>query len=102
MQLHADSSARLEPPASINFRRLPAVRSACANAGESTIYRWVEDGTFPPPIKLGERCSAWASHEVDAVNAAKLSGASREGLRALVASLVKARRAIPVAEPEAA
>lgn len=100
MQVSANNRIRFDRP--VSFLRLKAVRSACGEVGESTIYRWVEDGTFPPPIKLGERCSAWASHEVSAVNASKLSGISREELRALVVNLVKARRAAPVAEPEAA
>ena len=33
---------------------------------ESTIWRWVADGKFPKPIKLGERVTVWDLDEVDA------------------------------------
>ena len=31
----------------------------------SEIYRRVSLGTFPAPVKLGERASAWDSREID-------------------------------------
>jgi prophage regulatory protein len=31
----------------------------------STIYELVRRGAFPPPIRLGRRCSAWVGVEVD-------------------------------------
>jgi prophage regulatory protein len=31
-----------------------------------TLYRKVREGTFPAPIKLGTRASAWISTEIDA------------------------------------
>ena len=24
-----------------------------------TIYRWIQEGAFPPPIKIGRKSSAW-------------------------------------------
>ncbi len=32
--------------------------------GKSTIYRWMEEGKFPKPIKLGERAAAWRVSDV--------------------------------------
>ncbi|MEI6213375.1 MAG: AlpA family phage regulatory protein [Desulfuromonadales bacterium] len=32
---------------------------------KSTIYQWVKDGKFPPPIKLSSRCSIWDSQDID-------------------------------------
>jgi prophage regulatory protein len=31
----------------------------------STIYDLVRRGAFPPPIRLGRRCSAWLGVEID-------------------------------------
>lgn len=49
---------RLDPD--VKFLRLPEV---CDRVGVSRrqIYRWVADGRFPPPIKLGPRVIAWPS-----------------------------------------
>lgn len=47
------------------LERLPAVK-ARTGLGRSEIYRRIANGTFPAPIKLGERASAWSAAEVDA------------------------------------
>ena len=39
----------------------------------SEIYRRIAAGDFPKPIKLGERASAWAEHEVTAWIAARIA-----------------------------
>lgn len=43
------------------------LREVARRTGQSrsTIYRGVKLGTFPAPVKLGERSSAWCSREVD-------------------------------------
>lgn len=33
--------------------------------GRSTIYRWMDEGKFPKPVRLGARSVAWIEHEVD-------------------------------------
>ena len=33
--------------------------------GRSTIYRRVYEGTFPPPLKIGDRAIAWRQSEVE-------------------------------------
>lgn len=33
--------------------------------GRSTIYRWMEEGKFPKPVRLGARSVAWIEHEID-------------------------------------
>jgi prophage regulatory protein len=30
------------------------------------IYRKIKDGSFPPPVRLGENRIAWLSNEIDA------------------------------------
>lgn len=43
--------------------RLPDVmaRTGCSR---STVYRLIDEGKFPSPVKLTERCSAWVTSEV--------------------------------------
>ena len=33
--------------------------------GRSTIYRWMDEGKFPKPVRLGARSVAWIEHEID-------------------------------------
>jgi len=44
------------------------LREVCRRTGKSrsSIYRDIAAGTFPSPVKLGERASAWDSREVNA------------------------------------
>ena len=42
--------------------------------GRDTIYRWVREGTFPKPLKLG-RATRWYEHEIDTF----LANATRKG-----------------------
>lgn len=48
----------------LTFERLPLV---CKRVGvtKSTLYRWMESGQFPAPVKIGERAVAWDSRAVD-------------------------------------
>lgn len=45
--------------------RLPQVK-ARTGLSRSDLYRRVQSGDFPAPVKLGERASAWPEHEVSA------------------------------------
>lgn len=58
------------------LERLPAVK-ARTGLSRSEIYRRVQTGGFPAPIKLGERASAWSASEVDSWIAARI--AERDG-----------------------
>ena len=44
--------------------RLKEVRHK-TGLGRSTIYRWMDEGKFPKPVRLGARSVAWIEHEVD-------------------------------------
>jgi len=33
---------------------------------QATIWRWVKEGRFPKPFKLGERITVWKLEEVEA------------------------------------
>lgn len=32
--------------------------------GRSTIYKYIAEGKFPPPLQLSERCVGWLESEV--------------------------------------
>ena len=43
--------------------RRPEVE-ARVGIGRSTIYAWIANGDFPPPVKLGERLVGWRESDV--------------------------------------
>jgi prophage regulatory protein len=53
------------PSPTASLHRLREV-SRRTGLSRSEIYRRIAAGTFPAPIKLGERASAWPEHEVTA------------------------------------
>jgi prophage regulatory protein len=86
------SEAALARPTEISIRRLPNILRRFGKS-RSTLYRDIESGLFPRPIKLGARAIGWPLHEIDAVIKATVEGASSEELRDLVRTLVAARSA---------
>ena len=77
----------------IRFLKLPAVIDRRGKK-RSAIYLDIADGTFPPGVDLGGgRAKGWPEHEVEAVNAALLSGKSKAEIRTLVLNLLAARNA---------
>lgn len=52
-------------PSARDLRKLPVVRHQTGKSAAS-IYRDVKAGTFPAPVKIGPRASAWVGSEVDA------------------------------------
>lgn len=39
---------------------------AFTGASRATIYRWMGEGDFPRPIKIGERANRWLSSDLSA------------------------------------
>ena len=76
--------------------RLAGPDGVCARLGfrPTTVYARVGDGTLPPPVKLG-RNSVWPDLEIEAVIGAIISGHTEDEIRALVATLVAQRSAVP-------
>lgn len=58
--------------------RLPQVKSQ-TGLSRSEIYRRVHAGSFPAPIKLGQRASAWAEHEVSGWVAERIAERDAKG-----------------------
>jgi prophage regulatory protein len=73
--------------------RLPAVVSA-TGLSRSTLYLRIAHGVFTHPVSLGGRAVGWPAHEVEAVNTARIAGKPDAEIRALVAQLESARKAV--------
>lgn len=73
--------------------RLPAVMNA-TGLSRSTLYLRIKQKLLPSPVKIGERCAAWPSHEIEAVNAARIAGKPETEIRELVAKLEQQRTAV--------
>jgi prophage regulatory protein len=46
------------------FLRLRSLKERIQTSGP-TIWRWVREGKFPKPIKLGPRTSAWRESDIE-------------------------------------
>lgn len=46
-------------------------KSGLLPASPATIWRKVKDGTFPKPVKLGDRITAWRLDDIEAWLAAR-------------------------------
>jgi len=73
------------------IQRLPAVKSE-SGLSRSTIYLRITQGLWTKPVSLGARAVGWPENEVDAINAARISGKSNEEIRALVIKLEATRK----------
>jgi len=71
--------------------RIPTVKSE-SGLSRSTIYLRIAQGLWTKPVSLGARAVGWPSHEVAAINAARIAGKTDEEIRALVATLEAARK----------
>ncbi len=59
----------LSPQSEFCFLREPAVVRR-TGLSRSTIYRKAKEGTFPAPVKLGQRASGWRLSDLEAWAAA--------------------------------
>jgi prophage regulatory protein len=71
--------------------RLPAVKIA-TGLSRSTLYLRIANGVFTHPVNLGGRAVGWPSHEVAALNTARIAGERDAEIRELVAKLEAARK----------
>jgi prophage regulatory protein len=78
-------------PIELHFLRLPDLLRRRGTSRSAT-YRHIAEGTLPPPVKLGPNTSAWPEHEITAIDAARIAGSTEDEIRALVKSLVAARK----------
>lgn len=64
-QLMLASAASPSNLTGLRLLRLPEVK-ARTGCSRSEVYRRIAIGTFPAPVKLGDRATAWPEHEVQA------------------------------------
>ncbi len=57
----------------------------------SNLWLSIANGTFPPPIKVGQRKNAWPRSETQAILRLVIRGASEDEIRALVRELIAKR-----------
>lgn len=83
--------------------RLMRLEAACQATGKSRsgLYADCARGLMTRPIKIGARAAAFPVYEVEAINAARIAGASDAQLRDLVGRLEADRAKAFVAAVEA-
>jgi len=62
----------------------------------STLYRKIDNGTFPPPISLNERAVGFLSGEINKTFEAMINGAQTEELKELVKLILNERSELEV------
>jgi len=80
-----------EPSDATALVRLPSV-IALTGMGRATIYDFMQRGLFVHPVKLGPKLAAWPRGEIDRINAARIAGKNPDEIKALVSSLMIARK----------
>ena len=73
------------------IRALPAF--ARVGLKRSAGYKRIAKGLFPPPVKVGKRAAGFPKHEIDAIVALVVAGASDEEIKDAVSKLVALRQA---------
>ena len=66
--------------------RRPHVQAACG-LSRSSLYAHVTLGTFTRPVRIGQRSVGWPSHEIAALNTARIAGVDDTAIRQLVVRL---------------
>ena len=78
----------------IRMLRLGSVL-AVTGRRKSSLYAEIKEGRFPRPVKIGQRASAWPSHEVELINAALTAAWPTTRLKALVDEIHRSRASLP-------
>ena len=58
--------ANIANPPIMHLLREQGVRNVLGGVGRTTLWRWIREGRFPKPVRLGANCVAWRSDEVEA------------------------------------
>jgi len=76
--LSARGYAHEKNGSNVRLLRLPEVKVRTA-LSRSELYRRIAAGTFPPPVKLGERACAWVDAEISAWCEARIAARDAKG-----------------------
>ena len=71
----------------MSILRMPAVKAETGHRSHASIYNAIKAGLFSKPVQIGQRSVGWPSHEVQAINAARIAGKSEAEIRELVTRL---------------
>lgn len=71
----------------MSMLRMPAVKAETGHRSHASIYNAIKAGLFSKPVQIGQRSVGWPSHEVQAINAARIAGKSEAEIRELVTRL---------------
>ncbi len=74
--------------------RLRDVLAQTGHKSQSSIYGLIRAGLFVEPVQIGPRSVGWPADEVQALNAARITGMSDADIRALVTRLHAKRGAL--------
>lgn len=72
--------------------RLSVVKSK-SGLSKSTLYEFIKQGLWTKQVIIGKRAVGWPSSEVEAINAARISGQTEKEIRELVLWLEAGRKA---------
>ena len=67
--------------------RMSEVKAETGHRSHASIYSAIKAGLFTTGVAIGQRSRGWPSHEVQAINAARIAGKSQAELRELVSRL---------------
>lgn len=76
-----------------NILRIPAAKTQ-SGYSRSTIYLRIAQGLWTKPVRLGPRAVGWPSNEIEALNAARISGKTDAEIRELVTKLEIVRKSL--------
>ncbi|MCY1171333.1 hypothetical protein D9M73_114390 [compost metagenome] len=80
----------------MSILRMPAVKAETGHRSHASIYNAIRVGLFTTGVAIGSRSKGWPSHEVQAINAARIAGQTEDQIKALVVKLHADRlRGIP-------
>jgi prophage regulatory protein len=77
----------------MTLTRMLRLPQACEATGRKpgAHYLDIKKGVMVPGVRIGPNASAWPAHEIEAINRAKIAGASEEQIHELVKRLVSER-----------
>lgn len=71
----------------MSILRMPAIKAETGHRSHASIYNAIKAGLFTKPVLIGSRAVGWPDTEINALNAARISGQSEAQIRELVKKL---------------
>ncbi|WP_114633425.1 AlpA family transcriptional regulator [Vibrio splendidus] len=71
-----------QPPTTSRLMRLKEVIQI-TGISRSSLYKYLNEGKFPPPVSLGARSVAWVDHEIQAWITTKMKQRNNKTIQCL-------------------